>query len=86
MTRFKSKDFFQPYHCLGFWYDSSVTVYENLKNVNKISIIPFEQFEKRISSLADNANMVEMLNWWKTTLKLELMLNKEHQIIETKGK
>ncbi len=80
LTGFKSRNFFQPYHCLDYWYENSTKVIKNVQKINKISIIPFQQWEERISRNVDNLDSDEMVYWWRTSVELEQMLIKKHKI------
>ena len=80
LTGYKSPDFFNPYGCLGFWYENANSVIIRLKNSNNISVIPFQKFENKISTNKSSLESTEMIYWWTTSLEFEQMLKHSHKI------
>lgn len=80
LTGYKSPDFFNPYSCLGFWYENANSVIMHLKNVNNISVIPFQKFENNISNNKSSTESTEMIYWWTTSLEIEQMLKHSGRI------
>jgi len=80
LTGYNNSDFFIPYGCLGFWYDSAFDISKHFKKANSISIVPLQKFRNKLENQIVNNELDEMVNWWRTSLDLVEMLDNKHRI------